>query len=164
MKHHMIRYGMVILLAGLAASQANAGQSSREQHIELISYSFGCSQGQTGRISITLARSGKLRLSDDSVSARIQLLDTEGEVIAESDKIKVAPGQTRYWDVARDLLPASGEPGGRLQLRARILVTTLSADLDPQTLMPTIEVIDTITGSTIYQAGKRFLIFVQGPQ
>jgi hypothetical protein len=29
--------------------------------------------------------------------------------------------------------------------------------------MPTIEVIDTLTGGTVYEMGKTFLIFVSGP-
>jgi hypothetical protein len=48
-------------------------------------------------------------------------------------------------------------------VRVRMLVTTLSADLDLPSVMPTIEVIDDLTGGTVSHAGKAFLIFVTGP-
>jgi len=158
-KRHFILSGLVILAVGLAAGQVNAQE---QRHIELLSYSFGVIQGQKARVSITLPRLANPRLPDNPVNARIQLLDTEGEVIAQSGDIRVQPGQTRYWDQPRASLPPSGEPGERLQLRVRILVTTLSADLD-RSLMPTIEVIDTLTGGTVSDAKKTFLIFVSGP-
>jgi hypothetical protein len=157
----IILCSLIGLLFGFAASLAKA--EGMPQHIELLSYSFGVTQGQTARISIILQRLANPRPPDQPVSAVVQLLDIEGEVITESGELKVLPGQTKYWDVPRDLLPTSGEPGGRVQLRVRIRVTTLSADLERLGLMPTIEVIDTITGETRSEAGKRFLIFVSGP-
>src|SRR5262249_24668765 len=115
------------------------------------------------RISITLRRLANPSLANEPISARFQLLDTEGDVIAQSAAITVRPGQTRFWDQPRSSLPESSEPGGRLQVRVRVLVTAQSSNLDRSSLMPTIEVIDTITGGTVYQMGKRFLIFVPTP-
>ncbi len=161
-KGQIILNCLVLLLIGLSAGQTNA--QSNGQHLDLLSYSFGVIRGQTGRITITLRRLANPRSPDDTVSAVVQLLDTEGEVIAQSGELRLRTGQTRFWDQPRDTLPASTEPGGRLQLRVRVLVTTQSGDLDRTSVMPTIEVIDTITGGTVYQAGKRFLIFVSGPQ
>jgi len=151
---------VTLMLIGLP-SQAKAQNETK--HIELLSYSFGIIQGQTARISITLRRLANPRLADEPISARFQLLDTEGEVIAESAEIRVRPGQTRFWDQPRSVLPASAEPGLRLQVRVRVLVTTQSSAVDRSSLMPTIEVIDTIAGGTVYQMGKRFLIFVPTP-
>src|SRR5262249_8519006 len=132
-----------------------------QKYIELLSHSWGFTRGETARISVTLQRLANPQLPDAPVSARIQLLDTEGGVIAQSGEIILERGKIRFWDAPRNLIPAAGEPGtGRLQLRTRILVTTSSIDFDPKSLMPTIEVIDGITGRTLHNAGKRFLIFV----
>jgi len=151
------------LLLALNVIGHKQAKAQTGQHIELLSYSLGIIQGQTARVTITLRRLANPKLQDQPIIARFQLIDTEGEVVAESSEIKVLPGQTRSWDQARSALPASREPGERLQVRIRILVTTLSADLDRSSIMPTAEVIDTITGRTIYEHGKRFLIFVSGP-
>ena len=159
-KRQIILSFVTLMLIGLS-SQATAQNETK--HIELLSYSLGIIQGQTARISITLRRLANPRLADEPISARFQLLDTEGEVIAESAEIRVRPGQTRFWDQPRSVLPASTEPAGRLQVRVRVLVTTQSSAVDRSSLMPTIEVIDTITGGTVYQMGKRFLIFVPTP-
>jgi hypothetical protein len=159
--------GIAVLLVGIGAGQAKAqaqaegqGQGRDDREIELLSYSFGIVQGQKARITVALRRLANPHKPNDPVSVRIQLLDVDGEVIAESGDLRVLPGQTRSWDQLRALLPASGEPGGRIQLRARILCMTKSADLDRIGLMPSIEVIDTLTGGTVYHAGKTFLIFV----
>ena len=148
-KRRIIQFSLVVLLVGVVAGRANA-DSMFPKHIELLSYSFGVSQTGITRISLTLAPSADPQLPGDPVSTRIQILDTKGDVIAQSGELRVLPGQTQYWDVARDLLPASREPGGRLQVRARMLVTTHSYDLNPESLMPTLEVFDSITGNTLY--------------
>jgi hypothetical protein len=159
-KRQIILSLVVLMLIGLS-SQARAQNNT--QHIELLSYSFGIIQGQTGRITLTLRRLANPRLADEPIIVRFQLLDTEGEVIAQSSEIRIRPGQTRSWDQPRAALPESTEAGGRLQVRASVLVTTQSSAVERSSLMPTIEVIDSITGGTVYQMGKRFLIFVPGP-
>jgi hypothetical protein len=163
MKHNVIRYSMIVLLIGLvtlAAGRANA--QADQKYIELLSYSLGFAPGETARISVTLRRLANPEQSP--INARIQLLDTEGRVIAQSDEIKVEPGQIRFWDAPRNQIPVSGEPRtGRLQVRARMVVTTSATDFDPESLMPAIEIIDDITGRTLHNAGKRFLIFTCDP-
>jgi len=159
MKHNVIRYSMIVLLFGLVALAAGRANAQTDQkYIELLSYSFGFAPGETARISVTLRRLANPELPP--INARIQLLDTEGSVIAQSDEIKVEPGQIRFWDAPRNQIPVSGEPRtGRLQLRARMVVTTSATDFDPESVMPTIEIIDGNTGRTLHNAGKRFLIF-----
>jgi hypothetical protein len=160
MKHNVIRYSMIVLLIGLVALAAGrAYAQERGQWIEVLSYSWGFTQGETARISVTLRRLANPQ--QPAVNARIQLLDTEGRVILQSDEIRVEPGQIRFWDAPRNLIPAAGEPGtGRLQLRTRMLVTTSSNDLAPETLMPTIEIIDGATGRTLHKNDGTFKIFV----
>jgi hypothetical protein len=163
MKHNVIRYSMIVLLIGLVALAAGRANAQTDQkYIELLSYSLGFAPGETARISVTLQRLANPELPP--INARIQLLNTEGGVIAQSDEIRVEPGQIRFWDAHRNLIPEAGEPGtGRLQVRARMVVKTAATDFDLESLMPTIEVIDSITGRTLYSAGKTFLIFVSGP-
>src|SRR5215475_15358306 len=158
MRHNIIRYSMIVLLIGLVALAAGRANAQTDQkYIELLSYSLGFAPGETARISVTLRRLANPQLPP--INARIQLLDTEGGVIAQSDEIKVEPGQIRFWDAPRDLIPVSGEPRtGRLQVRTRIVVTASATDFDTDSLMPTIEVIDGATGRTLQSAGKRFLI------
>ena len=160
MKNTIIRYSQIALLIGLVALAADRANAQTDQrHIEVVSYSFGFVPGEAARISVTLRRLANPELPP--INARIQLLDTESRVIAQSDEIVVEPGRIRFWDAHRDLIPVPGESGtGRLQVRARMLVTTTATDFDLDSLTPTIEVIDSITGRTLYSAGKTFLIFV----
>jgi prepilin-type processing-associated H-X9-DG protein len=159
MKINVIRYSTIVLLIGLvalAAGRANAQKRHRNEiHIE--SYSWGIAPGQIARISVVnfAFGDGSVR-SNDPLVVRIQLLDTEGEVIAQSDEITAAPGQTRFWDAPRELLPASGDSTGRLQVRARILVTTDSFDLGRSRLAPTVELIDPSTGRSVLFAVQAF--------
>src|SRR5262245_2477027 len=147
MKHNYIRYSMIVLLIGsgaLTAGRANAREN--EKHIELLSSPHGITSGQTARGMVVCLGDGSVRLLSESITARFQLLDTEGEVIAQSDEIRVAAGQTRFWDVPREVLP-TGEPTGRIQVRARIVVTTRSPDSD-LSFLATLEIFDSSTGVT----------------
>jgi len=149
MKINYIPYSMIVLLIGLVAvtaGQANAQVSQSNGQIELLSTSWGIGPEHTTRVSLV-----NFALADGSVRrfrARIQLIDTEGEVLAQSAEIEVAPGKTRFWDVPREQLPA-GDSTGRIQMRARILVTTGSSDANcSRPPLPTIELINPSTGET----------------
>jgi hypothetical protein len=165
MKHSVIRYSMIILLIGLVAlASGRANAQTDQKYFELLSYSFGFAPGETARISVTLRRLATPELPEIPASVRIQLLDTEGRVISQSDEIRVEPGQIRFWDAPRNQIPAAGEPGtGRLQVRTRIVVTASATDFDPESVIPTIEIIDGATGRTLHNAGKRFSIFTCNP-
>lgn len=144
MKHHVIRYSMIVLLfgmVGLAADRANAHH--REVIIE--SWSWGIARGQTARVSVVNSA-----LADGSVrflKGSVQLLDTEGEVVAQSDEIRVGPGQTRFWDAPYEQIMGAREPTARLQLRARILFEHTSFDRNRPPLV-TLEIFDPSTGVT----------------
>ena len=159
MKHYVIRYSMIVLLIGLVALAAGRAYAQEQARgIVVLSDSWGFARGETSRISVTLQRLANPQ--QPTVGARIQLLDTEGRVISQSDEIRVGPGQIRFWDAPRDLIPVSGEPGtGRLQVRTRMLVTTSSMDFDQESLMPTIEIIDGNTGRTLHKNDGTFKIF-----
>ena len=151
-KHTLIRCSLIVLLIGsvdLAADQVYSQEN--ERHIQLLSFPYGIASGQTSRTSVGM----NFTFQDGSVRflrARIQLLNTEGEVIAESDEIRVDPGKIRFRDVARDQIRAEGDPGtGRIQVRSRVLVTISSFDVsrDGPPLAVTSEVIDSSTGRTV---------------
>jgi hypothetical protein len=163
MKRNVIRYCMIVLLIGLGVLAAGRAYAQEQgQWIEVLSYSWGFVRGETARISVTLRRLANPE--QPPVSARIQLLDTEGGVISQSGEIRVEPGQIRFWDAPRDLIPVSGEPGtGRLQVRTRVVVTPSATDFDPESLLPTIEIIDGNTGRTLHKNDGTFKIFTCNP-
>lgn len=153
MKHNVNRYSIIALLIGLVAltaGRANAQDSFRNEII-IESFSWGMSTGQTSRVS-----GANMAMADGSVrflSASIQLLDKEGNVIAQSDEIRIEPNKIGYWDAPREMLPA-GELTGRTQVRARILavfVTTAPFDInrDQLPLALSLEIIDSSTGRTV---------------
>lgn len=149
MKHRVIRYGLIVLLIGLvalAAGRANA-QSGHQGELIVESSSWGFSSGQTARISVVhLLGDGSVRTNDPAM-ARIQLLDTEGDVVAQSDDIKVEPGKTRFWDAPYEQIAGVREPTGRVQLRARIVLERRSIDRHRPPLV-TLEIFDSNTGVT----------------
>ena len=162
MRINVIRYSMILLLIGLAVLASGRANAQRRNEIIIESYSWGISSGLTTRVSVVNVGFGDGSVR--SVATSIQLMDTEGEVIAQSDEITVAPGKIRFWDFPRDLLPA-GEPTGRLQVRARILVTTDSFDVDRHRppLSPTVELIDPSTGrSVLYMEWKLKEVLISG--
>ena len=152
MKLNVIRYSMIVLLIGLAAMAPGRANAQHRNEIHIESLSWGMSSGQIARISLLNAvlLDGSTR-ANDPIIARIQLLDTEGDVIAQSGEITIAPGKIRFWDVPRELLPPTGDPTGRIQLRTRVLVTTHSIDVNrnPPPLAPSLELIDPGTGRTV---------------
>jgi hypothetical protein len=143
MKHNVIRYGfysLIVLLVGLsvlAATRADA-QRSRVNEIDVLSYSWGVSPGQTPRISV-------VNIGGEPITANIQLLNSVGNVITQSGVIEVAPEHTSVFQ--------PGFLGGVTVARARIsvrFVTTKSFDVDrPQApFMATVELVDSTTGKT----------------
>jgi hypothetical protein len=145
MRSFVIHSSAALLAAafvGLASARANAQVDQEHRQTELVSPSWGIAPGETVSISVVVY-ANRTVATNDPVIARIQLLDTEGEAIAESDQIQVEPGKTRSWDVPRERLPA-GERTGRIQVRARILVTTPALSRPPS-LAATAELFDSTT-------------------
>jgi hypothetical protein len=135
-------------LGALTSGQAYAQEQNNP--IQIQSLSWGIAPGQIARISVVNFpfADGSVR----SVTARIQLLDMEGDVIAQSDAIRVEPGKIRYWDAPYEQIGGGREPGtGRLQLRARILFEERSFDRDRPLYNPfiTVDVVDSRTGRAL---------------
>jgi len=118
MRHVSIRDGMIVLLTGLGALLAgHASAQETPNGLEILSVSWGIAPGQTahhGVLNVGLG-DGSVRgvRADDPVIVRIQLLDTEGDVIAQSDEITVAPGHIGVWEVRHDQISRrlTPEPG-----------------------------------------------------
>ena len=147
MRRSSFHYSAILLaigFVGLFSARANAQEDESSKQIELISPSYGIASGQTVSISVVVYANRTLR-TNEPVIARIQLLDSEGDVIAQLDELRVEPGKIRSWDVPRDLLP-EGEPVGRFQVRTRILVTTEAGFASPLPVAATVELTDAATG------------------
>ena len=151
-KHTPIRSSLIVLLIWSVALDAGQAYSrENERHIQLLSVPFGIASGQTSRTSVgvnSTFQDGSVRF----LRARLQLLNTEGEMIAESDEIRVEPGKIRFWDVSRDQIREEGDSGtGRIQVRARVLVAISLFDVSRSgpPLAVTSEVIDSSTGRTV---------------
>jgi prepilin-type processing-associated H-X9-DG protein len=145
-KQTISRLSVIALLIGSLASGVAHADGRHEGWIDVLSYPWGISPGQTARASVA-----NFCFADGSVrflKARIQLLDSEGEVVAQSDEIRVAPGKIRFWDAPFEYIPGAGEPGtGRRQLRARIQFE--EGGFDPgRPPMVTLEIFDSSTGVT----------------
>ena len=140
---------LLIILVAMTAGSVNAGQRHNEWII-IDSFSFGISTEQTARISVLncMLADGSTRATANII-ALVQLLDTEGAIIAQSSEISIEPGKIRFWDVPRESLPLTGDPGERIQVRPRIRVTTLSMDVERPQIMPSIELIDSGSGRTV---------------
>lgn len=147
MKHNMIRYSMLVLLIGSVALGVGRADERHKEWIQIESFSWGIAPGQTARVSVQFTFvDGSVRTVRPPV-AHIQLLDTEGEVVAQSDEIRVEPGQTRFWDAPHEQIAGAREPTGRLQLQARILFEKRSFDRERPPLA-TLEIFDSGTGVT----------------
>ena len=145
---HRLAIVVVLGLSALLLGQANAQQSTAT---ELLSSPFGITFGQVARITVAHvgdpgSRSGA---ADEEITVHIQLLDTEGAVIAQSDPIRVNPGEMRFWDVPREVLPA-GESNGRTQIRARGVMPGRLATTRESPVQASLEVVDAGTGATAF--------------
>jgi hypothetical protein len=131
------------------AAQAQAA-SMGQPGPKLARYSFpsvGLTPGQTIRVTVANHHRGASNPPEPD-RIRIVLLDAAGQIAADSGEQLLPAVQSQSFDVQREKLDRSGEPGtGRVQLRAVVTIksaTSLSAD----PCRPGIEVLTTATGQT----------------
>jgi hypothetical protein len=151
MRHIVIRYSMIVLVIGLVALAAGRtyAQTQPDNGFVFLGGSFGITPELTARISVAHLGDGSVRIGAPAITT-IQILDPEGNVIAQSDKIRVEPGKIRYWNASGYQIVSAGHDGiGRLQVRARILVKTGNVDDARPPLAFTVELIDSGTGRTV---------------
>lgn len=100
-------------------SQPSTGRTAADEFIAFFhTNSWGMTRGQTTRIKvINPSEISERRI----IFVQVKLFDTDGNVIAESAEIAIAPGEFRSVDFSRDAIALVGEPGsGRLQMRAQV--------------------------------------------
>jgi hypothetical protein len=151
MRHSVIRYSMIVLVIGLVAMAAGRtyAQTQPDNGFVFLGGSFGITPELTARISVAHLGDRSVRIGATAITT-IQILDPEGNVIAQSDKIRVEPSKIRYWNASGYQILSAGHEGiGRLQVRARILVNIGDVDDAQPPLAITVELIDSGTGRTV---------------
>src|SRR5262245_17896931 len=105
MERYTIHCSLILLavgFVGLASARANTPADQQDKQIELLSSPFGIASGQAVCISVVVYSSRQVS-ANERISAHIQLLDTEGELIAQSGEISIEPGKMGSWNVPREL-------------------------------------------------------------
>jgi len=151
MKHNVIRYSMIVLLIGLVAMAAGRtlAQNQPDNGLVFLGGSFGITSELTARVSVAHLGDGSVRILTPAITT-IQILGPEGNVISQSDEIRVEPGKIRYWNASGYQILTAGRQGlERLQVRARMLVNTGDVDDAKPPLAFTVELIDSGTGKTV---------------
>ena len=165
MRHSVIRYCMIVLVIGLVALAAGRtyAQTQPDNGFVFLGGSFGITPELTARISVAHLGDGSVRIGAPAITT-IQILDPEGNVIAQSGEIRVEPGKIRYWNASGyQILSAGHERIGRLQVRARIQVNTGDVDEAQPPLAITVELIDTGTGRTVSHINYNPFITIDYP-
>jgi hypothetical protein len=142
---------MNVLLIGLVALAAGRtyAQTQPDNGFVFLGGSFGITPELTARISVAHLGDGSVRILTPAITT-IQILDPEGNLIAQSNEIRVEPGKIRYWNASGYQILTAGQQGlGRLQVRAKILVNTGDIDDAQPPLAVTVELIDSSTGRTV---------------
>jgi len=126
LKHSVLPYGMPILLitAVLFTERVGAQLWNPLDTIPKPNVVVGLVASETLRLCLAFPEDS--RRSDrpgEGVMVRFRVLDTEGDILAQSEEIAVRERQTRCWDIRRAALPRVGEPGtGRLQVRGEVFI------------------------------------------
>ena len=116
-------------------------------------HSIGIVPGQTLRVSALNPPSAP---GEDGERFKLQvsvtLLLTDGMVIAQSDEITLRAGQFHSFDFKRSDLPLAGEPGGRLQVHARVIWNKLQLKTE---FPSSVELVDESTGKTTVLSSQK---------
>ncbi len=127
----------------------------------------GIVPGQTLRITLSNPPSSGSEAKRDPVIGRVKFFDEGGNLIAQSDKSVIPPGEFRSFDLDRDALSLPGETGtGRLQSRGSwsLIVqdaSTRRANASGR-VAASFELIDNLTGKTEVLSGQECLVFFLG--
>ena len=126
---------------------------------------IGIAPGQTLRVTLSNPLSSEATrgapAQTGAISGQVKLLDASGAVIAESEKLDIAPDTFRSFDFSREALALPGEPGTeRLQVRVQPLLQSTAPQ--PKRGLASIEIIDRSTGGTVVLEGQQCLVFFLG--
>ena len=129
-------------------------RAQEEPSVVFHSISWGLVRGQTVRFSVSNPVAPSQREPLRSILVQVRLFDASGAVLATGDEISIPPGEFRSVDFSRDDLPVTTNPGGRVQTRALVRYRTFSI-VDRTQLIPSIELIDDLTGRTRVLASSK---------
>jgi hypothetical protein len=103
-------------------------------------------EGMLGVVRDQTLRTSIFNPTARTMSAHVSIFDNSGGLIAQSPELSIPAGEFRFFDLNRDSLLLTGEPGtGRLQMAASIF---LKLDrLDPSPLV-SMELVDNSNGRT----------------
>ena len=162
MRHTVIRYGMIVLLIGLIAMAADRtyAQTQPDNGLVFLGGSFGMTPELTARISVAHLGDGSVRILTPAITT-IQILDPEGNVIAQSPELAIPTCEFRSFDIDLLALSIPGEPGtNRVQARIKPFYSFRSERLSP--VLASFEIVDNRTGKTVVLSGPECLVFYQG--
>lgn len=127
---------------------------------------IGVARGQTLRVTVFATPPGVPAADAQSggpapATGHITIFDSVGNIIAQSARLEIPPGEFRSFDLVRDSLGLPGEPGtGRQQLRIASSIDFKSRQ-HSQVLI-SVETINTSTGTTQVLSGDECLVFFLG--
>jgi hypothetical protein len=156
--------GLLVALFGLITPPGERAEAQRQGDTlswHLHTSAMGMVRGQTLRIGVFNLG---LQRQSPSVGAVVRLLDTRGNVIAQTDETTLPHGQIYYFDFRRDALPLTGGTPDRLQFRAVVdlRVNRLELSEDPRNpsagVIPSFEFLDQVTGQTLPTGDIRTVI------
>lgn len=146
------------LQAQLADGSVKSGVAiglTPEQKLRVTAYNDGvhlvagdrASEG--GDVGITVGAGGVIQ-------GHVKVLNAQGDVLFQTDRVRILPGEFHSFDIARNDLPLAGEPRtGRLQVRVKLIIEVLSAaalgqaeERETVKVASTFELIDKRSGKT----------------
>ena len=129
-------------------SGAHAQVVMGDGSVRFLSSSIGYVSGETLRFNVVNAH--EILQGSGSVLAHVKVFDGQGNVLAQSEEVKLAAGQFHSFDFNRDAIAAAGDATtGRLQVRAEIVckITNSPEPIAADKFLISIEVVDTRSGS-----------------
>jgi len=121
-------------------------------------YLMGIVPGQTLRVTLFNPPASEAEPSGQPSSGHVKVFDGRGNLLAQSSKLAIPPGEFRSFDFDRAALHVSGEQGtNRAQVRIKPFF-----DFKAERLVRSVELVDNNTGKTVVLAGQQCLVFYLG--
>lgn len=148
-RHIRIPRLAALALLALCLVQTQIRAQGMTEYI-LIAPSVGFAGNQTLRFTLLNPNEPDSQGGREPVRAKVKLYDASGNVIAESDEVRIPAGEFRSFDFKRSDIPLAGEPGtGRLQIKGTWTMTVQDAAAQIDGFLASVEIVDNKTGKTI---------------
>lgn len=144
----MVVTAMAVIGLSWTTGRTAAAQNNLKQ-LGLAIHPVGIVPGQTLRLSVFNPPASPQQTT--GINGHVKVFDGQGNLLAQSAEVVIAPGQFHSFDFPREALAAVGEPGtGRLQVHGSVQVAF--ADGSVRSLRANIpvalEILDTRSGAT----------------